>query len=116
MVFNSYVGTLYRSEKESAGVFVLTNFIMCITLSASYFYTPYISLPYIVGKVLFYTKSVDVASQSLVVRKMTKRIFFALQRNRFSGIAGFFYVLTMVGFLKLDLLIRKTVRKESHDE
>ena len=66
-----FLGTLYRSERDSAGVFVLVNIILCIILAASYFYSPYISINY----------------------QITINLFFM--------------ILTMIGILKIDLIMRK---------
>ena len=95
MIFNSFVGTIYRSEKDSAGVYVLTNFILCITLSASYFYTPYVPLPYIVGMI-----SIS-RNENFLFQDTSLKI-----KIQMTAAAGLSYVLTMIGFLKLDILIR----------
>ena len=48
------LGTLYRSECDSAGVAVLLNVVLCVVLAVAYFYSPYVPLPYQIGINLFW--------------------------------------------------------------
>ena len=40
------LGTLWKSERECAGVIVLGNIILSLTLASSYFYAPYMRIKY----------------------------------------------------------------------
>lgn len=45
MCINQMFGTLFRSEEDSGGFYVLVNIILCATLTAGFIYAPFLTLP-----------------------------------------------------------------------